>query len=89
MTDLVMLRSILACKAITEGQRRAFQSMYDDLSNGKLIGLRKKQRAWAEEVYAKHRLDKLPPPSKPIPVKDKVKPTLNLGPLPLKPPGRR
>ncbi len=30
--------------------------MYDDLMNGKIIGLAPKQRLWADAIYEKHKL---------------------------------
>lgn len=63
--------------------------MYDDLSNGKVVNLSKKQRAWLEMVFHKHDLHRKPLPRlKRIQTKDKGVGVLDLGPLPLKPPGR-
>jgi len=90
MTDTQMLRGLLALPptVLAGGEKRAFQAMYDDLVNGKIVNLSKKQRAWVEGAYLKHKLDKQPATTKIIPTKDKQKAVLNLGPLPKKPPGR-
>jgi hypothetical protein len=92
-TDLQMLSCLLRLRAPEPKGRRAFQAMYDDLINGKIIRLSKKQRAWVEELFFHHKLDRreLPPkPDKP-PIKDKrpqQEVILDFGPLPKKPPGR-
>lgn len=88
-TDKQMLTSILNVEKLTPGEKRAFQAMYDDLMNGKIIGLSKMQRLWAGQLYAKYNLDKVRGPNKPVAVKDKGAPlALDTMPKPLKPPGR-
>ena len=85
----MVLLSLPAGK-LSSSEKRAFQAMFDDLANGKIIGLSKKQKAWANEVYVKNDLHKKPLQRlKKIAVKDKSgKSPLDLGPLPMKPPGR-
>lgn len=91
-TDTKLLQILLSLPGgkLSGSEKRAFQAMYDDLVNGKCIKLSKKQRGWAEEVYRKNDLHKTPLPRlKKIAVKDKAgKSLLDLGPLPLKPPGK-
>lgn len=45
--------------------------MYDEVATGMVIGLSKKQRAWAESVYVKNELDRERPAAKPVAVLDK------------------
>lgn len=90
-TDLKLLQILLSLPAgrLSSSERRAFQAMYDDLSNGKVVSLSKKQRAWLEAIYQKHELHRKPLPKlKKIATRDKNVCALDLGPLPLKPPGR-
>lgn len=94
-TGLHMIRALLALPPLklSKSEKRAFQNMYDDLINGKIIDLSKKQRAWAETVYVKNKLDqKLVelPPRVPVKRRDPGKKDglLDFGPLPKKPPGR-
>lgn len=91
-TDIKLLQILLSLPAgkLSTSEKKAFQAMFDGLANGKYIGLSRKQRAWAEEVYRKNDLHKKPLPHlKRVEVKDKAgKGILDLGPLPLKPPGR-
>lgn len=92
MTDLQMLRAILvlSAKRLKPAEKRAFQGMYDDLQNGVIIHLSKKQRAWVKSVYQDHDLHMKPLPPKKPPTKDKRggrAPILDFGPLPKKPPG--
>lgn len=92
-SDRQLLRILLSLPAgkLTASEKKAFQSMFDNLENGKVIGLGRKQRSWAESVYMKHELHRKPLAKlKNIKTKDKnpgVKP-LDFGPLPLKPPGK-
>ena len=91
-TDLQMLSALLRLQSPLPKGRRAFQGMYDDLHNGKIVRLSKKQRFWVEQTFFQHKLDRreLPPkPDKP-PVRDKrpqQEVILDFGPLPKKPPG--
>lgn len=89
MTDLTMLRQLLSLPQgrLKPGEARAFLGMYEDLSNGKLVGLTKKQRLWAHETFLGHRLDSQPVPLKKIKVRGRVQKPLDFGPLPKKPPG--
>ncbi len=88
-TDLKLLRILLSLTSkLTKSEKGAFQAMYDDLANGKIVRLSKKQRQWLEAVYYHHNLHQKPITLKKITTKDKVKGVLDLGPLPLKPPGR-
>jgi hypothetical protein len=88
MTDLQMLRALLSLPAEKLKERRAFQAMYDDLTNGKYVSLSKKQRKWVHDVFLGHRLDSKPIAVQNVPTKDKRKVKLDFGPLPKKPPGR-
>lgn len=90
-TDLKLLQILLSLPAgkLSGSEKRAFQAMYDDVANGKVVRLSKKQRAWLEAVYQKHDLHRKPLPKlKKIVTRDKNVGLLDLGPLPLKPPGR-
>ncbi len=91
-TDMQMLRALLGLPVgrLSGGDKRAFQAMYDDMVNGKLVRLSVKQRAWVEGAF--HRLDlggkELPPREEGSLVKHRERVVLNFGPIP-KPPGRR
>ena len=92
LTDLKLLRILLSLPLgkLSDNERRAFQAMFDDLSNGRIVNLTKKQRSWLLDLYQKHELHRKPLPRlKKIKVKDKMsKSKLDFGPLPLKPPGK-
>jgi len=91
-TDLNVLRALLgAHKRLTAGEEKAFKGMLTDLENGKMIGLSKMQRAWAEKRYYDLQLDQAyknaPPPV--IAVRKEVPKTFPWEQnKPLKPPGR-
>jgi hypothetical protein len=90
-TDLKLLQILLSLPTgkLSNSERRAFHAMFDDLSNGKYIGLSKKQREWAEQVYLKNDLHKkVAWHTRKIVPKDKNSVVVDLGPMPLKPPGR-
>lgn len=94
-TDLQMLRALLSLAPgkMTARQTTIFQSMFDDLSTGKVISLSKAQRSWVTETWKHHKLDQgLQPPPKKIQVKDKAANTtssaLDQMPKPLRPPGK-
>ncbi len=96
-TSLHLIRALLTLPPLklSHSEKRAFQNMYDDLVNGKIIDLSKRQRAWVEGVYVKHKLDRklveLParePPKRRDPGSANTKKLLDFGPIP-KPPGRR
>jgi len=90
-TDTKLLQILLSLPSgkLSSSEKRAFQAMFDGLANGKYISLSRKQRSWAEEVYRKNDLHKKPLPRlKRIATKDKDRGVLDLGPLPMKPPGR-
>jgi hypothetical protein len=88
-TKLLQILLNLPPGKLSVSERKAFQAMYDDLVNGKYISLSRKQRSWAEQIYMKHELHRNPLPKlKRVETKDKQKAVLDLGPLPLKPPGR-
>ena len=59
-SDLVVLRALLGCPAgmLSQSEKGAFQAMYDRVASGQQVSLSPKQRAWIDEVYAKHNLDK-------------------------------
>ena len=76
---------------LSPGERRSFQGMYDYLMSGRITTLSKKQRAWVDEAYDKHDLDKERPPARPVEVKDRAAMAADFFanmPRPLKPPGR-
>lgn len=89
MTDLTMLRQLLSLPdgRLKTGEKRAFLHMYEDMVTGKLVGLTKRQRAWVNEVFVDHKLDKNPVALKKIKVRGRVDKPLDFGPLPKKPPG--
>ena len=73
-TDLKLLQILLSLPMgkLSGPEKRAFQAMYDNLVNGKVVNLTKKQRWWLEDVYRKHDLHKKPLPRlKRIATKDK------------------
>lgn len=77
---------------LSPAEKSAFQGMYDSLATGQQSRLSMRQRAWGDEVYDKHDLDKERPPAKKIAIRDKslmtpVSPLDSL-PRPLKPPTR-
>jgi len=94
-SGLQMIRALLTLSPLklSRSEKRAFQAMYDDLINGKIIELSKKQRAWVEALFLKHKLE-----NKELPAREVVKVKrrdpgkkdglLDFGPLPKKPPGR-
>ena len=91
-TDLQMLSALLRLQAPLPKGRRAFQGMYDDLHNGKIVRLSQKQRFWVEQMFFQYKLDRreLPPKPSVPPIRDKrpsQEPILDFGPLPKKPPG--
>jgi hypothetical protein len=93
-SDLQVTRALLSMDVgkLSPSEKRAFQGMYDNLMAGQIIRLSMRQRAWADEVYDKHNLDKERPAAKKIAIQDKsLLPTHPLDQLqrPLKPPGRR
>lgn len=84
---LVALLSLPPGK-LTSGEKLAFQQWLDDLDSG-VVSLSKKQRAWAQGVFVKHKLDKGErPPPKPLKGRVKNEFPLDKMPKPLKPPGR-
>jgi hypothetical protein len=88
LTDLQVLRILLSLPHETLKERRPFQAMYEDLATGRQVKLTKKQRAWVDQIYFKHELDRRSVPLKKMTIRDKAKPILDFGPLPKKPPGR-
>lgn len=68
-----MLRAILSLPAgkLNISEKKSFQGMYDQLVAGMMIGLSKKQRAWADSVYASYDLDRERPAARPVAVLDK------------------
>jgi hypothetical protein len=92
VSDMQMIRALLLLPAgkLSGGDKRAFQAMYDDLVNGKLVRLSVKQRAWVEGAFNRNNLagKELPPREEGALVKHKEKVVLNFGPIP-KPPGRK
>jgi hypothetical protein len=90
-TDRATLEGLLTCGKLTRGEQTAFQQMYDDLMGGKIIGLTKNQRLWADTVYEKNKVGDMRVESR-----KKARARLNAEkttfldrmPKPLKPPGR-
>ncbi len=65
--------------------------MYDDLMNGKIIGLLPKQRLWADAIYDEHKLGDIRYASRKearVRVRKEETNFLDTMPRPLKPPGR-
>lgn len=54
--DRVTLNALLTSDKLTSGEKVAFQQMFDDIMNGRLIELSKKQRLWADSLYEKYKL---------------------------------
>lgn len=91
VSDMQMLRALLLLPVgrLASGDRKAFQGMYDDLVNGKMVKLSNKQRVWAEGSYNRHDLAGKELPAKDVSlVRHPEKAILNFGPIP-KPPGRK
>lgn len=89
-TDLKLLQILLSLPLgkLSVSEQSAFQAMYDQLKMGKIVGLSRKQRSWADTVFLKLGLHKVAlPPIKNVPVKDKFQVELDTGPKVLKPPG--
>ena len=87
LSDLQLLRALLSLPPGLPKQRGVFQAMYDKLVVGGQISLSPKQRQWVIAVFNEHKLKDLPIPSD-VRTMDPGRPSFNLGPLPLKPPGR-
>jgi hypothetical protein len=93
-TDLQMTQALLSMPQgkLSGSEKQAFQGMYDNLATGRIVKLSMRQRAWADEIYVKHGLDKERPAAKKIAIKDKslmVQHPLDNLQRPLKPPGRK
>ena len=88
LTDLQVLRLLLSLPHEALKERRPFQGMYEDLATGRQVKLTKKQRAWVDQIYFKHELDRRSIPLKKMVIRDKSKKILDFGVLPKKPPGR-
>ena len=95
-TDLQVLAALLSMPVgkLTPHEQQVFQGMYDNLAAGRVVKLSMRQRAWADEVYDTHDLDKERPAARKVAVKDRYwLPPVQAHPLskldhPLKPPGR-
>jgi len=89
-TDLTLLWAVISSKKLTPGEQKAFQNMYDDLRDGRMISLSKNQRIWVEKKYTD--LDMhgkvVPPPPAPKRTSAPAGPLPWASKLPLKPPGR-
>ncbi len=92
VSDMQMLRALLGLPVgkLGGGDKRAFQGMYDDLANGKIVHLSVKQRVWVTAAFQKHDLvgKELPPREEGALVKHRESVVLDFGPIP-KPPGRK
>lgn len=92
ITDSGLLRVLLGSKRLSSSQEKAFRQMLQDLADGRLIGLTKSQRLWAEQVFDGFNFapNKLPAPvAMPKPRKQfDAPPTVFDAPKPLKPPGK-
>ncbi len=91
-SDRATLNALLTCGELTGSEKQAFQAMYDDLLNGKIVGLSRKQRIWADAVYEKNKLGELRAQArKEARVKEKASQTslLDTLPKPLKPPTKK
>lgn len=58
-TDRVVLSAILSCGKLSRAEQSAFQRMYNELQDGMIIDLTKKQRLWADSVYDKYNVSEL------------------------------
>lgn len=91
MTDMVLLRVLLSSKKLSASQDKAFGQMLQDMVDGKLVNLSKKQKDWATQLYDQHNLK-----GKPVNLKEAPKPRKDFHappsvwdtPKPLKPPGK-
>lgn len=92
VSDMQMLRALLLLPMgkLAGGDKKAFQGMYDDLMNGKIVRLSNKQRVWVEGAYGRNDLagKELPAAIPGSLVRHPEKAILNFGPIP-KPPGRK
>lgn len=86
-SDLQLLRALLSLPPGQPKQRGIFQAMYDKLVVGGQISLSPKQRQWVIAVFDEHKLKDQPIPTN-VRTMDPGLARFNLGPLPLKPPGR-
>ncbi len=91
MTDMVLLRTLLASKKLSGGQEKAFGQMLQDMVDGKLVSLSKKQKEWAMQLYSTHNLQGkgIQPKAAPKPRQEFDAPPMVWDtPKPLKPPGK-
>lgn len=93
LSDVKMVKMVLAHAKLTTAQRAAFQGMYDHLATGTTVGLSLKQRQWVHQVFRENKLgDRELPPARPVSVQDKTltgrASALDAMPKPLKPPGK-
>lgn len=90
-TDRATLSALLTSGKLTGAQQTVFQGMYDDLMNGKIIGLSPKQRLWADTLYEQHKLGDIRYAGRKearARIRHEETSALDKMPKPLKPPGR-
>lgn len=86
---MTLLWALLSSKKLKPAETKAFQYMYDDLRNGKIVGLSKKQRDWVTQRFNDLDLKLSVTPTPPPPKKSGSTPTYDWEKnKPLKPPGR-
>ena len=90
-TDKATLNGLLLSGKLSPDQQRAFQNMYDDLMNGKIVNLSKKQRLWADTLWQQHKVGDMVFNRRKearVLLKENAPLALDTMPKPLKPPGR-
>lgn len=55
-TDRVTLNGLLTSGKLSSSEKAAFQQMFDDLAQGRIIGLSQKQRLWADSLWQKYKV---------------------------------
>jgi hypothetical protein len=86
---MTLLWALLSSKKLKPAEAKAFQYMYDDLRNGKIVSLSKKQRDWVTQRFNDLDLKLLTTPAPPMSKKAGSVQTYDWEKnKPLKPPGR-
>ena len=91
MTDMTLLRALIGTKRLTASNEKAFKDMLQDMVDGRLVQLSRKQREWANKIFTdlglhgkELKLSAAPTARKQV----GAPPTVFEMPKPLKPPGR-
>lgn len=90
-TDRVTLNGLLTSGKLTSSEKAAFQQMFDDLAQGRIIGLSPKQRLWANSVWQKYKVGDMVYAGRKqarVMVRAEEASALDKMPKPLKPPAR-